>query len=147
MGLGGAVMVSLARAAQCIGRPVKHLHADVRGTVARVSEHDVWVQLEKDGEVIPCMPENLEWDNNVFLPIIASLVTGTDYEGAQVEVTHDHDMNEYIFIGSPPGANDDGNAHMLYVGMPMMGRFHPVRPTADPWAAYFFEEVSGWAQP
>lgn len=83
----------------------------------------------------------------MFAPVVESLRTGTDYEGAQVEVTHDDYMGEYIFIGSPPGANDDGEAHMLYVGMPMMRRFHPVRPTADPWAAYLFEEVCGWAQP
>ncbi len=148
MGLGGAVMVSLERARQCIGRPIKHTDIDdIHGTVEGVDEFgDVMIRLPH-GEVLHAMPHDLTWDDNVFLPIITALRTGTDYEGAQVEVTHDHDMNEYIFIGSPPGANDDGEAHMLYVGMPMMGRFHPVRPTADPWAAYFFEEVCGWAQP
>lgn len=141
-------MVSLERARQCIGRPVKHTtNPNVRGVVTKVDEHDVWVRMEVDSESLPCIPENLEWDVHSFAPVVEALRNGTDYEGAQVEVTHDHDMNEYIFIGSPPGANDDGEAHMLYVGMPMMGRFHPVRPTADPWAAYFFEEICGWAQP
>lgn len=140
-------MVSLARARECIGRPIKHLYSDeTKGTVSHVTHTDVWVALE-NGEAVPCMPENLEWDTKTFLPIIAALRTGTDYEGAQAFVDHDHDMGEYIFIGSPEQANDDDVPHMLYVGFPMMRRFHPVRPTADPWAAYLFEEVCGWAQP
>ena len=140
-------MVSLERARQCIGRPVKHTTHDIKGTVTKVGKNYVLVQVERDGDTIPCDPENLEWDSHPFAPVVEALRTGTDYEGAQIEVTHDHYMNEYIFIGTPPGANDDNEAHMLYVGMPMMRRFHPVRPTADPWAAYFFEEVCGWAQP
>lgn len=140
-------MVSLDRARECIGRPIKHLYSEeVKGTVNRVTHTDVWVELGS-GEAVPCLPENLEWDDSIFVPIIAALRTGTDYEGAQAFVEHDHVMGEYIFIGSPPTANDDGEAHMLYVGFPMMQRFHPVRPTADPWAAYFFEEVCGWARP
>lgn len=140
-------MVSLERAAQCILRPIKHVtNPDVRGVVVAVSTSNVWVQLES-GEKVPCMPENMEWDNPTFRPVIEALKTGTDYEGPQAFVDHDIYMGEYIFIGSPAEANDDDESHMLYVGMPMMRRFHPVRPTADPWAAYFFEEVCGWAQP
>lgn len=140
-------MVSLDRARECIGRPIKHLYSDgTKGTVNRVSHTDVWVELES-GEVVPCMPENLEWDDNIFVPIIAALRTGTDYEGTQAFVEHDKDLNEYIFIGSSAPANDNDIDHMLYIGLPLMRRFHPVRPTADPWAAYFFEEVCGWAQP
>lgn len=140
-------MVSLERARECIGRPIKHLYSEeVQGTVSSVTDHDVLVSLN-DGGTVPCMPENLEWDVHPFAPVVLALRNGTDYESAQVFVEHDHDMGEYIFIGSSHTANDDGEAHMLYVGFPMMQRFHPVRPTADPWAAYFFEEVCGWAQP
>ena len=145
MGHGGVGVVSLERARECIGRPIKHVSSGVEGTVAAVSKHGVFVDV--GGEIVPCKPENLEWDNPVFVPVIAALRTGTDYEGAQAFVEHDKDLNEYIFIGSSAPANDDELDHMLYVGFPMMRRFHPVRPTADPWAAYFFEEVCGWASP
>jgi hypothetical protein len=111
----------------------------------RVSNVYIVVQTDYGEEV--CYPANMEWDNRDFPPVVAALRTGTDYEGAQAFVEHDKDLNEYIFIGSSAPANDDDIDHMLYVGFPMMRRFHPVRPTADPWAAYFFEEVCGWASP
>lgn len=139
-------MVSLERAAQCIGRPVKHLHADVSGTVSHVSKHDVYVQLEKDGEVIPCMPENLEWDQRTYEPLVHALLNKQDSNDPQAAYSHDEN-EEISYIFSPYTANDDDVDHLLYVVLHMMRRVHPVRPTADPWAAYLFEEVLGWAQP
>ena len=140
-------MVSLDRARECIGRQIRHVLAtNVKGTVFRVDEHDVWVRMPS-GETVNCMPEHLEWADPVFRPIIEALTNQEEYEGAQAFVRFDDEQNEYVFIGSPAVANDDDLPHMLYVGFPLMGRFHPVRPTADPWAAYRFEEVMGWQQP
>lgn len=140
-------MVSLARARECIGRPIKHVKVEsVKGTLLRVSNVYLVIQTDHGEEV--CHPDNMEWDVRPFAPIVGALRTGTDYEGVQAFVVHDDEVsNECIYIGTPAQSNDDDRDHWLYIGLPMMKRFHPVRPTADPWAAYFYEEVCGWAQP
>lgn len=139
-------MVSLARALQCIGRPIKSREpGGPEGNLIRIAAGRGVIRTD-DGELTLSL-HRLEWDDQAFGPVVEALRTGTNYKGAQAFVQHDHYMDEYIFIGSPAMSNDDNESHMLYVGLPMMRRFHPVRPTADPWAAYFFEEVCGWARP
>ena len=144
-------MVSLARAAECIGRPVKHadlaLYSD-EGRVMAVNTERELVQVQfRSGDSLWIDPEELVWGGRVYEPVMLALMNHENYEDAQIVVEFDEDMDEYVFIGSPPGANDDDMHHMLYVGLPMMRRVHPVRPTVDPWAAYLFEEALGWAKP
>lgn len=144
-------MVSIARAQQCIGRPIKHAYSVLSdlvgvGTVAEVDEERGLVRMQLASKVLVWhKPEHLVWGDRVYEPLMLALMNGENYQDAQVFVAFDPFQNEYIFIGSPEGANDDGEAHMLYVGFPLMRRVHPVRPTADPWAAYLFEEALGWA--
>lgn len=140
-------MVSLARAAECIGRPVKHTTQPlVQGVVSKVDERDVWVRLERGSESLPCIPEHLEWDQRGYAPIIEALVDGVEYRDAQAWLAWD-DYGDIFTIGSSDTANDDDRDHVLYVGIEGLRRIHRARITADPWVAYSYEEALGWAQP
>lgn len=140
-------MVSLERARECIGRPVKHITQPlVHGVVTKVDEHDVWVRMEVDSESLPCIPENLEWDQRGYEPVIEALTNGVEYRDDQMWVAWD-DYGDIFTIGSSDSANDDDQDHVLYVGFEGMKRIHPARITADPWAAYLYEEALGWATP
>lgn len=140
-------MVSLERARECIGRPVKHITQPlVHGVVTKVDEHDVWVRMEVDSESLPCIPENLEWDQRGYEPLIQALRSGEEFEDAQIGYMSDG-FQQVGFLYSPATANDDDEHHLLYVLLPLIQRVHPARPTVDPWVAYFFEEVLGWATP
>jgi len=147
-------MVSLDRARKCIGRRIRHTEAEIEGVVQKVGEYDVWVE-EPNGGVSACDPENLEWVSTLPLDLKRAAKYGTDYfESIQVRHTSDlyTDDEDVTFrtlgvIYSGPEANDDDEAHPLYVVAHQIKRVWPVRFNADPFGAFELEEYMEWAKP
>lgn len=140
-------MVSVKRARECIGRPVKHVtNVEVQGVVDKVVKGEVWVRTA-DGERIPCIPENLEWDGRIHPVLLASIQTGELWETAQLAYSPPIDEADIGILFSPAIANDDGLDHPLYVVAPAMNRVYRTWPTADPWLPHFIEEHLGWHLP
>ena len=153
-------MVSLARAAQCIGRRIRHVeNLGVQGVVEKVDKHDVWVR-ENDGSITPCIPENMAWVSVLSDEMWEAIDEGRHYETAQVfydptlfmnESDENTDYDEHLpglaVIGSSATANDDNTNHPLYVIANHMRRVYPVRFNAMPDLAWELEERLGWVEP
>lgn len=147
-------MVSLDRAAQCVGRRIRHVENEtVKGVVARVDEHDVWVTLAGDG-TIPCIPENLEWVPSLPEGLREAIVDHEEYETAQVgyapflwAADNLSPLPDVSILYSSATANDDDMHHSLYGIAHGMRQVHLLRITADPNGAREIEELLGWAQP
>lgn len=153
-------MVSRNRAAQSIGRRIRHLEGvKLQGTVDRVDKHDVWVKTT-DGDVVPCIPENMEWTPSLTEPLRAAIEGGVHYETAQVfyspyvyadECDEGMDYDDRIpnvgVLGSSGTANDDNENRALVLVAPMIRRAYAASITVDPHLALEVEELLGWAEP
>lgn len=147
-------MVSLERAAQCIGRRVKHVEGiELAGTVERV-DSDVWVRTRQD-DVVPCIPENLEWVS-VLPSVLAQAIDEEErYEDAQIgyapELYDEDYAGELVpnvsIVYSSDLANDDNERHPLYLLAPHMRVVYLLRINANPDIAREIEELLGWAKP
>ena len=145
-------MVSIARARECIGRPVIHTSLDldgkpIRGVVDSISAHgDVRVVSRTDGASL-CDPENLTWDNSgLSSDLLDAIRNDTRYRTPQV--FYENAEGGLIgYIGSSFEANDDGQDHLLYVVLPDMRRVYQAAQLANPWFPYAIEEALGWAEP
>lgn len=136
-------MITLERARQCIGRSVRHVdNLDVRGTVARVDNHDVWVTVGPN-EVVPCMPENLDWVPMIHEKLAEAIEGGYGYEDAQIGYDYD-DGGEIGIIYSPGSVNDDDLDHLLIAIFPMVQKVVAMRPTTNPWSVAQIEELLGY---
>lgn len=147
-------MVSLARAAQCIGRRVEHIDMPLmKGAVVKVDSHDVWVRLA-DGDEVPCIPENLEWVPSLPEGLREAIVEHEEYESAQVgyapflwAADNLSPLPDVSILYSSATANDDDMHHSLYGIAHGMRQVHLLRINADPNGAREIEELLGWSQP
>lgn len=138
-------MVSLERAAACIGRPVKHaVTPEVQGVVCKVDKRDVWVE-NRDGERVPCIPENLVWETTLNPKLAAAILEGKEIDLVQVGYLPPLDLADFGFLFSGHVANDDGKRHPLYIIAPAIQRAYRTWPTAHPWLGHEIEELLGWA--
>lgn len=146
--------VSLERAAQCVGRSIKHLDGiDVSGTVHHVDKYDVWV--DTGDEVLPCVPENMEWKSTIHPALRSAIEEWEDYESAQIGFSpfvwkQDDELVPFSNLGivySSAISNDDGNDRALFAIAPMIRRVYPLSITANTSTAFEIEELLGWAQP
>lgn len=142
-------MVSLKRAEQCIGRRVRHVYTppgvDINGVVVEVTLGGN-IRIESKGQQLVCDPENLEWDDSNLSPeLVTAIANGDYYENGQVG--YDPEWMSLGVVYSSPNANDDREAHPLYVILHLMQRVHLVTPIADPQFIYALEEALGWAEP
>ena len=153
-------MVSLNRAAQCIGRRIQHTgKPEVKGHVEKVSTHDVWIR-ENDGSLTPCIPENMEWVSVLSDEMWEAIEDSRHYETPQVfydpylymsesdEYTdYDENLPGLAVIGSSAMANDNNDNHPLFIIAAHMRRVYPVRINAAPDMAWELEERLGWVEP
>lgn len=138
-------MVSLKRAAECIGRPIHSTASpSVRGTVERVGEYDVWVKLS-EFTIMPFDPTKVAWDDRVYQPVVDAIQTDTYYEDAQV--VYENEREDVGLISSSHIANDDHRDHLLFVVLHLVQKVVVASPRANPWSAFAYEEALGWAQP
>lgn len=146
-------MVSLARAAECIGRSVIHMqNQSVRGTVKRVDDHDVWVKTT-DGDVVPCIPEHLGWVSTLSLPLADAIEMWEPYENAQIGFSpwlwkSDADVPPFPNFGivySSAPSNDDGQDRPLFAIPHYLRKVQVLSITANENTARDIEEVLGWA--
>ncbi len=149
--------VSLKRAEQCIGRRVVHQHKPIRGTVAATDNHDVWVRIENSEELVPCIPEHLDWVSTLSEPIRKAILEGEPYHSAQVGYAPqvfrddpdqgfpDEGFSNIGIVYSSALANDDGEDRALFAVAWMLRRVVTLSITANLETAWEIEEVLEWA--
>ena len=138
-------MVSMERAAACIGRPVKHaVTPEVQGVVDKVTKYDVWVK-NRDGESMPCIPENLVWETALSPKLSAAILAGEELDLTQVVYIPPLSPIDLGYLFSGSAANDDDMDHPLYLIAPAVQRAYRTWPTAHPWLGHEIEELLGWA--
>lgn len=148
--------ISLERAAQCIGRRVKHADGvEMTGRVVRTDELDVWVETDQ-GDTVPCIPENLEWVSSLPPDIIDAINNWAPFDSVQIGFAPmswgeiEDDMLPFPGVGivySGRLANDDDLPHPLYAIAQHIRQVHLLRINANPDIAREIEELLGWANP
>lgn len=154
-------MVSLQRAFNCPGRAVRHVtNTTVQGTVHHTTQHDVWVETD-EGDVVACIPENLEWVSQLPEPLRQAIAGGYPYESAQVgyapavfrygwgDADDDEDemFSNLAIVYSSGTANDDDQPRALYAIPYTLRRVQVLSITANRNVAWEIEEVLGWQEP
>lgn len=155
-------MVSLERAAQCIGRKVIHSSRDldgklITGAVIGVTSYDVHVKHD-DGDASLCIPANLTWESALSPSLASAILNWEPMHSAQVgfapQVFRDDPVqgfpDEGFLLGvvySSGIANDDGQDRPLIAVAPLIRRAWPLSITVHPFLAHEIEELLEWVKP
>jgi hypothetical protein len=145
-------MVTLARAAECIGRRVTHLQQSLRGTVESVDANDVWVKTN-DGDIVPCIPAHLAWVSTLSGPLADAIEMWEPYENGQIGFApwlwkSDDDVppiSNFGIVYSTALSNDDGQDRPLFAIPHYLRKVQVLSITANESTARDIEEVLGWA--
>lgn len=149
-------MISLERAAQCIGRQVRVTNdPGTVGTVMAVDELDVFVKLDDLGSV-RFLPKDLTWVSMLSSRLAEAIEDGENYQDAQVGYAVDlefytsgGDIEQLPGLGvvySTGTSNDNGEHRPLFAVAPFIRRVQLLSITANQNIAWEIEELLGWAE-
>lgn len=149
-------MISLARAAKCPGRRVRHVTGSPSGRIMgeNVTPTELWVETD-DGETHVGIPEDWDWVPLLNPEMSQAIRDWEPYENPQIGFTpwlwkaHDEfvPFPNFGVVYSSSAANDDELDHPLYAVPHNLRRVQLLRFNANPDIAREIEEILGWEQP